>query len=69
MYARENVKPRLNQLDQDKLAKVYAALRKESLVGEKGSLVIPNIGPDGFKIGLRIHSDDGQTRRVHDSNV
>ena len=31
MYARDNVKPRLNQLDQDKLAKVYASLRKESL--------------------------------------
>jgi DNA replication licensing factor MCM2 len=32
MYARENISPRLNQLDQDKLAKVYSALRKESLV-------------------------------------
>ncbi len=32
MYARENVHPKLNSLDQDKLAKVYASLRKESLV-------------------------------------
>lgn len=31
MYARDNVKPKLNHLDQDKLAKVYSALRKESI--------------------------------------
>ena len=32
MYAKDTVHPRLNHLDQDKLAKVYSALRKESLV-------------------------------------
>lgn len=31
MYSRENVSPRLQDLDKDKLAKVYSALRKESI--------------------------------------
>ena len=31
MYARENIHPRLNQLDQEKLARVYSSLRKESM--------------------------------------
>lgn len=31
MYARENVHPKLHQMDQDKVAKMYAELRKESL--------------------------------------
>ena len=31
MYARENVKPRLTDLDKDKVAQVYSALRRESL--------------------------------------
>lgn len=32
MYAKDNIHPRLHQLDQDKLAKVYSSLRRESLV-------------------------------------
>ncbi|WWD19331.1 hypothetical protein CI109_103790 [Kwoniella shandongensis] len=31
MYAKENIKPKLHQLDQDKLARLYADLRRESL--------------------------------------
>ncbi|KAI3648935.1 hypothetical protein MP228_006789 [Amoeboaphelidium protococcarum] len=31
MYSRENVHPRLTDLDQDKMAKVYSALRRESI--------------------------------------
>ena len=32
MYAKDTIHPRLNGLDQDKLARVYSALRKESIV-------------------------------------
>jgi DNA replication licensing factor MCM2 len=31
MYAKDNIKPRLNSMDQEKLSKVYSALRRESL--------------------------------------
>lgn len=31
MYAKEKIKPKLHQLDQDKLAGLYADLRRESL--------------------------------------
>jgi DNA replication licensing factor MCM2 len=31
MYAKEKIKPKLHQLDQDKLARLYADLRRESL--------------------------------------
>ena len=31
-YARNRVNPKLNQMDQDKVAKMYSDLRKESMV-------------------------------------
>ena len=31
MYAKEHIRPKLHQLDQDKLARLYADLRRESL--------------------------------------
>ena len=33
MYSKEKVHPKLHQMDQDKVAKLYADLRKESMVG------------------------------------
>ncbi|KAJ3049917.1 MCM DNA helicase complex subunit [Rhizophlyctis rosea] len=38
MYARERVYPRINSIDQDKIEKLYADLRRESMVG--GSIPI-----------------------------
>ena len=32
MYAKETVHPKLQQMDQDKVAQLYAELRRESLV-------------------------------------
>lgn len=32
MYAKEKVHPKLNQMDQDKVARMYSDLRKESMV-------------------------------------
>lgn len=32
MYAKERVRPKLNQMDQDKVARIYSDLRKESMV-------------------------------------
>ncbi len=32
IYAREKVHPKLHQMDQDKVAKLYGELRRESLV-------------------------------------
>jgi DNA replication licensing factor MCM2 len=34
MYAREKVHPKLNQIDQDKIARMYSDLRRESMVSE-----------------------------------
>ena len=33
VYSKEKVHPKLHQMDQDKVAKLYADLRKESMVG------------------------------------
>ena len=33
-YCRESIKPKLQQIDQDKVARLYASLRKESMVGK-----------------------------------
>jgi DNA replication licensing factor MCM2 len=33
VYARENVHPKLQNMDQDKVANIYSKLRQESLVG------------------------------------
>ena len=32
IYSKEKIRPRLHQIDQDKIAKLYAELRKESMV-------------------------------------
>lgn len=32
MYSKEKIRPKLNQMDQDKVAKMYSDLRKESMV-------------------------------------
>lgn len=32
MYAREKVRPKLHQIDQDKIARMYSDLRRESMV-------------------------------------
>ena len=34
MYAREKVHPKLNQIDQDKIARMYSDLRRESMVSK-----------------------------------
>lgn len=36
IYAKEKVHPKLNQMDQDKVAKMYSDLRKESMVWARG---------------------------------
>ena len=33
MYAKEKVHPKLHQMDQDKVARMYSELRRESMVG------------------------------------
>ena len=37
IYAKEKIKPKLHCIDQDKVSKLYAELRKESMVSECGS--------------------------------
>lgn len=32
MYAREKIRPKLHQIDQDKIARMYSDLRRESMV-------------------------------------
>ena len=32
MYSREKIRPKLHQIDQDKIAKMYSELRRESMV-------------------------------------
>lgn len=36
IYAKERVRPKLNQMDQDKVAQMYSDLRKESMVSAQG---------------------------------
>lgn len=48
IYAKERVHPKLNQMDQDKVAKMYSDLRKESMVRTQGSA-----GPRGVGQGAR----------------
>jgi len=35
IYAREKIHPKLHNMDQDKIARMFAELRKESMVSEK----------------------------------
>ena len=39
IYAKEKVHPKLNKMDQDKVAKMYAELRRESMVCSHGNIV------------------------------
>ncbi len=41
IYSKEKVRPKLHQMDQDKVAKLYADLRKESMVKTAGHTVNP----------------------------
>merc|ERR1712241_1081226 len=66
LYARERVHPKLHQMDQDKVAKMYSDLRRESMV--TGSIPITvrhiesmiRIAEANAKIHLRefVHEDD-----------
>ena len=38
IYAKEKTHPKLNKMDQDKVAKMYAELRRESMVGCQESI-------------------------------
>ena len=38
IYAREKTHPKLNEMDQDKVAKMYSDLRRESMVRRLASL-------------------------------
>merc|ERR1712223_2153999 len=51
LYARERVHPKLNQMDQDKVAKMYSDLRRESMI---------RIAEANAKMHLRefVHEDD-----------
>ena len=40
IYAREKINPKLHNMDQDKIAKMFAELRKESMVRQILSCVI-----------------------------
>ena len=41
MYSKERVRPKLNQMDQDKVARIYSDLRKESMVRASASAYEP----------------------------
>ncbi len=43
MYSKERVRPKLNQMDQDKVARIYSDLRKESMV--RASRQFYNVSP------------------------
>lgn len=40
VYSKEKIHPKLHQMDQDKVAKLYADLRKESMVSESTHSVV-----------------------------
>ncbi len=39
MYSKERVRPKLNQMDQDKVARIYSDLRKESMVRAQDNFI------------------------------
>lgn len=43
IYAKEKVHPKLNQMDQDKVARMYSDLRKESMVRKGGKKYVPRM--------------------------
>jgi DNA replication licensing factor MCM2 len=45
VYAKQNVHPKLNNVDQDKIAKLYSRLRQESLV----NIIIEKMLPISYK--------------------
>lgn len=63
MYAKERVRPKLNQMDQDKVARIYSDLRKESMVR------VSFEAKDSFK---KFHHYSGHSaifRKMHTENV
>lgn len=42
IYAKERVRPKLNQMDQDKVARMYSDLRKESMVSQWDPALVPD---------------------------
>ena len=59
IYAKEKVHPKLNQMDQDKVAKMYSDLRKESMVRA------PQLSPIRVAIGPRARAGMPGRRGAH----
>jgi len=43
IYAREKTHPKLNEMDQDKVAKMYSDLRRESMVSYGTQFIISHV--------------------------
>lgn len=53
IYAKERVHPKLNQMDQDKVARMYSDLRKESMVSQWALQWFSDPDPGVLKAGRR----------------
>lgn len=49
IYAREKINPKLHNMDQDKIAKMFAELRKESMVRQNFIMCYFKTGSHRFK--------------------
>nr|CAA47749.1 polypeptide BM28 [Homo sapiens] len=68
IYAKERVHPKLNQMDQDKVAKMYSDLRKESMATGSIPITVRHIESMSHGGGPRAHPSAGlcdRRRRQH----
>lgn len=67
VYARENVRPKLQNMDQDKVANIYSQLRQESLVYLWENCILTLIYMS-FLIGYWKSSNHSKTHRKYYQN-
>lgn len=64
IYAKEKVHPKLNQMDQDKVAKMYSDLRRESMVRAAGLGALGRAGWDLWSARGRQSAPSVQGRKT-----
>ena len=63
IYSREKIHPKLHNMDQDKVAKMFAELRKESMVNQHSFVIRFVVRRVSCNKGLRNDSAEAATSR------
>ena len=67
LYAREHCRPKLYQIDQDKIARLFADMRKESLATGAYPITVSYSSEVGYLIRYPLTALAGASSRIHSS--